>query len=104
MEYSRRGILAERGEKVVIDEKGTRKVVGSVGNSGELLKAVKDRDWNDYTVAAKGGDIVLKINGLVMCELEDKDPNRLASGLLGLQVHVGPPMLVQFKDIRLKQL
>ena len=104
MEYTRRGILAERGEKVVIDENGNRKVVGSVGNSSELLKVVKDEDWNDYAVVARGGSIVLRINGVVMCELEDNDPNRLVSGLFGLQVHVGPPMTVQFKDIKLKRL
>jgi len=104
MEYTKRGILAERGEKVVIDEKGNKKVVGSVADSKELLKAVRNEEWNDYTVIANGGHVVLKINGIVMCELEDSDPRRVPTGLLALQVHVGPPMLVQLKDIRLREL
>ena len=112
MEYTLRDILAERGQKVRIDETGKREVVGSVGDSTELLKLVKpersldlealDR-WNDYTVITNKGHTVLNINGVVMCEIEDNDPKRVPSGRLALQVHQGPPMLVQFKDIRLRQ-
>ena len=102
MEYLRRGILAARGEKVAIDAKGVRKVT-PLGDPAELLKAYKPRDWNDYDVLCQGGHVVLKINGVTMSELQDDDPKRLAEGVLGLQVHVGPPMKVQFKDIRLKR-
>jgi len=104
MEYLFRGVLAERGEKVVIDEDGKRQVVEAVGDPAELLRAVKPQEWNDYTVIAKGGSVVLKINGVTMCELDDRDPKRLVHGWLALQVHVGPPMRVQFKDIYLQRL
>ncbi len=101
MEYTLRDILAERGQKVVIDKNGKKSVVGSVGDPADLLNHVKDKQWNDYTVIAKGGHVVLKINDIVMCELEDNDPKMPRSGKLALQVHQGPDMLVQFKDIRI---
>jgi hypothetical protein len=104
IEYTRRGILAERGQKVEIDDKGKIKVIGTVGDAKELLKYVKPKRWNDYTVIANRGHIVLKINDVVMCEIEDNDPRRVPTGKLALQVHQGPPMLVQFKDIRLREL
>ncbi len=104
MEYLLRDVLAERGQKVVIDETGTKQVVGNVGRPEDLLKAVKPGDWNDYRVIAKGGRVVLEINGATMCELDDRDPKRLVHGWLALQVHVGPPMRVQFKDIYLRRL
>ncbi len=104
MEYLLRGVLAERGEKVVIDEQGNRQVVGTTGDPAELLKAVTLNEWNDYTVLAHRGRIVLKINGATMCELDDRDPRRLLRGVLALQVHTGPPMTVQFKDIRYRRL
>jgi len=104
MEYLRRGILAARGEKVAIDEKGVRKVVASLGDPAELLKAYKPKEWNDYTVLCQGGHVVLTINGVTLADLQDDDPKRLAEGVLGLQVHVGPPMKVEFKDIRLKRI
>jgi len=104
MEYLLRNVLAERGQKVLIDENGKLEVVGSVGNPEELLAAVKLDQYNDYTVIAKGGHVVLKINGKTMCELDDQDPRRIVRGVLAVQVHVGPPMQVWFKDIFLRKL
>jgi len=104
MEYTLRGVLAERGQKVVVDEDGKKRVVGSVGDPKELLEAVDVDKWNDYRVVARGGQVALKINGVTMCELDDRDPRRIPRGCLGLQVHVGPPMQVQFKDIYLRTL
>jgi len=103
MEYTLRGILAERGQKVVIGKDGKIDVAGSVGDPDELLGKVRPKQWNDYTFSARGGRIILKINGVVMCDLEDNDPRRITSGKLALQVHQGPDMLVQFKDIRMRQ-
>ena len=103
MEYTLRNILAERGQKVRIDKTGKREVVGSVGDPTELLKLVKPEQWNDYTVITNKGHTVLNINGAGFCEIEDNDPKRPRTGKLALQVHQGPPMLVQFKDIRLCQ-
>lgn len=103
MEYTKREVLAERGQRVVIDEKGEKKVVGSVGDPGELLKVVKNGDWNDYNVLVRGELVVLKINGVTMCEVTDKDPKRTPRGHLALQVHTGPNMKVQFRDIRIQQ-
>jgi len=42
--------------------------------------------------------------GVTTCELDDRDPERLVHGWLALQVHVGLPMCVQFKDIYLRRL
>jgi type 1 glutamine amidotransferase len=104
MEYTLREVLAERGQKVLISTNGQKQVVGAVGDPEKLLALVKSAEWNDYTVFSKGGRVVLSINGSVMSELEDQDPKRLVRGWLGLQVHTGPPMRVQFKDIWLKRM
>jgi hypothetical protein len=104
MEYTLREVLAERGQRVLIGTNGHRQVSGSAGDGRELLNLVKTNDWNDYTVWAKGGQVKLSINGALMCELEDHDPKRLVRGWLGLQVHSGPAMRVQFKDIYLRRL
>jgi hypothetical protein len=45
------------------------------------------------------------INGVLMSEVTDNDPdNRKMKGLLGVQVHVGPPMKVEYRNLRLKKL
>jgi uncharacterized protein (TIGR03067 family) len=104
MEYTLRDILAERGQKVVIDGAGKKQVAGTLGDPKELLEKVKPGEWNDYTVLARGGLVKIAINGVPMAEIMDHDPRRLARGKLALQVHQGPPMCVQFKDIFLRRL
>lgn len=103
MEYTLREILAERGQKVLIPTNGQPEVVSRAGDPGDLLGEVKTGEWNRYAVVARGGHVTLHINDTLMCELDDRDPRRLVRGWLGLQVHTGPPMRVQFKDIYLKR-
>ncbi len=104
MEYTLREVLAERGQQVLIDTNGQRQVTGSLGDSQTLLERVRLNEWNDYTLLARGGKVALQINGAPMCELDDRDPKRLTRGWLALQVHAGPPMKVQFKDVFLRRL
>lgn len=103
MEYGLREVLAERGQKVRIDETG-KKEVGQLGDPAELIGSVKPGEWNDYHMLARAGRVVLTINGVPMSDLDDRDPRRLTRGWLALQVHVGKPMRVQFKDVELKRL
>ena len=91
------------GQALIYTDKGERKDAGSVGDPKELLKAVRDRDWNDYRVIVRDNLILLRINDVVMSEVRDHDPRRALAGLLALQVHTGPPMKVQFKNVRLRQ-
>ncbi|MBL7133077.1 MAG: DUF1080 domain-containing protein [Phycisphaerae bacterium] len=102
-----RGWLVNVGDIMVIDKAGKKKVVGKVANVKELIKAgyYKPKDWNEYTIIARGNHIIQILNGFQTMELIDNDPKgRLMEGLLALQIHAGPPMVVEFRDIRLKQL
>jgi hypothetical protein len=100
-----RGILAQRGQKVVIDEAGKKNVVGSVGESAEIFKAIKQNDWNEYTITAKGNHLVQQINGVTTVDVTDEHTAKaVREGILALQIHVGDPMVVQFKDIKLTEL
>ncbi len=100
-----RGILANRGQKTVIGDDHKPKVVGSVGESAEIQKKIKKEDWNDYHISAKDFHFVHRINGVLTAECTDEDmKDRRADGLLALQLHAGPPMKVQFRNIRIKHL
>ena len=103
MEYTLRGILAERGQKTHIDKDGQISVVGSVGDPDDLLALVEPTQWNDYTVITRNRHTRLMINGVTMCEVQDDDPDRPGKGKMALQVHRGPDMLVQFRDIRIRE-
>ena len=100
-----RGILAPRGKKVVIGPDGKNTPTGDVGDPATIQAAIKKEDWNDYTITAQGNHLIHKINGHVTIEVTDNDAKKRAmQGLLALQVHAGPPMTVQFRNIRLKRL
>lgn len=106
-----RGILAQRGQKTTIkaDPANARKhkveVTGSVGKSEEIQAKIKDEDWNDYVVIARGNHLQHFINGVPTVDVTDEHEAGAANeGVLALQIHVGPPMVVQFKGIEFKAL
>jgi hypothetical protein len=104
---SGRGWLVNVGDMMQITEKAEKLVVGKVSDKEQLIKEgyYKEKDWNEYTIICRGNHVMHYLNGFPTIELIDNDPNgRLLEGILALQIHAGPPMLVEFKDIRLKVL
>jgi Domain of Unknown Function (DUF1080) len=100
-----RGILAKRGEKVVIHADGKKEVVGSLGDFMELQKEIHEDGWNEYVIIAKGNHLQQFINGKEMIDVVDEQTEKAAtSGVIALQLHAGPPMTVEFKDLRIKEL
>lgn len=103
-----RGILAKRGEKTVIKpaadggKKPVVEVTGSVGDSAAIQASIKQEDWNEYRIVAKGNHVQHFINGQQTIDVTDEDTaNAPKEGLLALQIHAGPPMVVQFKNFKL---
>src|SRR3954471_3046971 len=103
-----RGILAERGQKVVLhDDNGklNKEVTGKVGDSKEIQSHIKTGDWNDYVIIARGNHLQHFINGMQTVDVTDEQESKAAKeGIMALQIHAGPPMKVQFKNIRIKEL
>ena len=76
-----------------------------MGDAATLGAVVKKGDWNDYLIIAKGNHLQQFINGRQTIDVTDQDEaKRAMSGVLALQLHAGPPMMVQFKNIRIKHL
>ncbi len=107
-----RGILAERSQKVVIKEGANPKdpkkpnieVTGSLGKTEEIQAKINAEAWNEYRVVAKGGHLRHFINGVQTVDVTDETAVGARKGLLALQLHAGPPMVVQFKDLVLKEI
>jgi hypothetical protein len=106
--YEERGprqIAAQRGQKVILQPGGKKEVVGSVGTDADIKAAIKNEDWNEYVITARGNHLVQQINGKTTVDVLDNDEkNRAMSGILAFQLHVGAPMKVEFKDVMLKRL
>ena len=63
---------------------------------------VKRGDWNQFVITAKGDHVTIDLNGTRIIDRGDSE--LVKSGVIGLQLHVGPPMEVRFKDIEIKEL
>ena len=102
MLYEEKGrrILSHTGEKVIVDETGQSWVVGKFP-----VKEFAPGEWHEYRVLVKGNHHQHWINGHPTANLLDFDEDgRSLEGVLAVQVHVGPAMEVQYKDMRIKQL
>lgn len=101
-----RGFLALRGMFSYIPEGKRAGSVSSLGDGEELKKFIKQEDFNEIHIVAKGNFIVQSINGHVMSMLLDDDRvGRRLGGLIGIQLHRTPgPLKIEAKNIRLKDL
>src|SRR5438876_7257954 len=102
MLYEERGrrILAHTGEKVIIDADGQPWVVDKLE-----VKEFKAGEWHDFRVLVEGNRHRHWIDGHLTVDIIDLDvKGRKLEGILGMQVHVGPKMTIEFKDLYLKKL
>ena len=120
--YEERGrtTLAYRGQKVILNtpEDSTplkdniknnawtkTMVTGSLGTADSLKEVIRNEDWNEYHLIIKGNRLLHYINGVLMSDVTDNDiAKRKFSGSLGVQVHVGPPMKIEYRNFRIKKL
>jgi hypothetical protein len=83
---------------------GTRPpvVLSTFGESAELAATATD-DWNAVHLIIRGNTLMHFLNGRLMSvTIDDDAANRPANGSIGMQVHVGPPMKVEYRNVRLK--
>ncbi len=99
-----RGILAKRGQKVVIEDNDNAKkpkieVVGETRPSADVQAGIKQGEWNEYKVVAKGNVLEHWINGKLAVHVTDNTTVGAKEGVIALQLHQGKPMTAQFKDL-----
>lgn len=95
-----RGIIVQNGQGVVVDPEGKR----WLASEHDPVK-VDIAEWHEYTIIAKGNHLIHKIDGQVTIDLLDfEEKARAFEGLLAFQIHRGPAMNVQIKDVMLKEL
>lgn len=105
--YEERGrtFLALRGDFSRADADGVSRIIGSVGDKDALAGFVRNGNWNQVHLIARGNTFIHMVNGQMMSVVVDDDRERRKSGgLIGVQVHVGPPMKIEYRNFRLKKL
>ncbi len=104
--HEMRGYQADMGQGwwgCLYDESRRNRVLASP-DKAELAKVLKPDDWNDYRIRCQGRRIQLWINGLQTVDYTESDEKLEQRGLIGLQIHGGPPSEAWYKDLVLEEL
>ncbi len=97
-----RGLIAGRGENVTLAADGTR-TVETIGDAAKLRLRFRPNRWNSYRIVCRGPQIALYVNGVLMCRVTDNGATPAAAkGIIALQMHPGPPMKVEFRNLRIR--
>ncbi len=96
-----RGIVAKRGMKVVVNGEGKAMITGDLGQEPEFNTG----EWSHYKITAKGNHLVHEVNGTTTVDVYDHDEkDREMSGVIAFQIHRGPAMKVEIRNVTLKRL
>jgi len=104
--YEEKGrlFLAVRGQATRVTGVRRPMVVARLGENSELADGISS-GWNSVHLIAQGNVLMHIVNGRLMSAVIDDDAqNRTVKGLIGVQVHVGGPMKVEYRNWRLKNL
>jgi hypothetical protein len=100
-----RGVISRRGEVTRNVDGPKFKVVGTIGDSTLLRGAMNVTGWNRYHIIARGPVLMQFINGQLMAVAIDEDSkSATAEGVLGFQMHTGPPFKIQFRNVLFRKL
>jgi len=99
-----RGAVVKRGFKGMITSEGKDETKQFADPKELAQKYTTEGEWNEYEISAIGSVITLKINGELMCEVDDRHKEATTKGIIAFQMHPGPPMKIEFKDIKIKMM
>jgi hypothetical protein len=100
-----RGVMSRRGEVTRIVEGPTFKVIGTIADSTLLRGAMNVNGWNHYHIIARGPVLLQFLNRQLISVAIDEDPKNFSpEGVIGFQMHTGPPFRIQFRNILYRQL
>jgi len=98
-------VLSKRGEVTRVVEGPKYKVMAKIGDPTLLRGVMNVNGWNQYHIIARGPVMMQIMNGQLMAVAIDEDSkNAVVEGLLGFQMHVGPPFKVEYRNIMLRTL
>lgn len=103
-EGGKRGRVCLAGEQATWAD-GKKTVNATLIDADAFAKLFKLDDWNDVVIIGKGNHIQHYLNGRLILDFTDNDPQlALSEGVLALQLHAGKPMWAEYKNIRIKEL
>ena len=94
-------LIGGRGTKVTLTADGKKEEV-RFADAAALQKRYRREQWNRYRVICRGPTITVYLNGELMTQVTDLRKDTPRAGAITLQMHPGPPMKIEFRNIRVK--
>ncbi len=104
--YEVSGYQADMGQQYwgcLYDESRRNKVL-ACPDAEKIAEVVRQGDWNDYIIRCEGKRVQLWVNGLQTVDYTEPDDTIPQSGIIGLQIHGGPPSEAWYRNIRIRPL
>jgi hypothetical protein len=95
--------IAEQKFMGILYEERGRGILVNV-DAAEVAKHLKPDGWNEYVITCDGPHLKFQLNGFTTVDYTEKDEVGAKEGIIALQLHVGPPMQVSFRNLRIKEL
>ncbi|MGE4618458.1 MAG: family 16 glycoside hydrolase [Planctomycetota bacterium] len=95
-----RGIAVPRGEMAILAKDGTRQQIGSHPDAEKAVQRLSDGNWHQMRIIAAGNSVRHEIDGTPVCAFTDTAPDAVREGKIGLQIHAGGPMRIEWKSIQ----
>ncbi len=84
-----------------------QRLIASLADAEDLATVYKPEQFNQFHIVAKGNTLLHFVNGRLLAGLIDENPSGGAyatEGILALQMHMGPPMKIEARNIWYKKL
>jgi len=85
-------------------DESRRRTMLAKADPAVIKKVLKPDDWNKYVIRCEGPRIRLYLNGTLTVDYTEKDPKIPLEGIIGLQIHSGPPSEAWYREIRIQEL
>lgn len=97
-----RGIAVPRGELATLAADGSRTTLGAHPDAEKAVKNLSDGEFHQMRVIARGNSSRHEIDGIPVCAFTDIAEQFASTGQIGLQIHAGGPMRVEWSSIRIR--
>jgi hypothetical protein len=101
-----RGYQADMGQKYwgcLYDEHRRNEILVNA-DQAVVRKIIDLSGWNEYTILCDGGRIQLWMNGHLTADYTEPDDAIPRDGIIGLQIHSGPPSQAYYRNIVLRRI
>lgn len=102
--HPKQHLVGQRGADVAIDAAGKKQVV-RFADGASLQGLYRIGQWNEMKVKVEGRSITVWINGVRTASVTDARTAFLPEkGCIALQLHQGPQMKVEYRNLRVRKL